>query len=121
MILTIILGGLMPVILKFILRLRDKTGIGEISDKPEKNNGTKLDESQTNENKLNFLEKAWKKLEENYLKPFFIYNYNDIKHEMKLLKTKTVNEIYRVELLDFQEQIPVSMTEFRIKHLDDNE
>lgn len=122
MILTIILGGLMPVILKFILRLRAKSGIEDVPDSAARNNGTiNLNENQNDESNLSFLGKVWKKLDENYFKPFFIYKYDEMKHEVNLLKTKTVNEVYRVELLNFQEQIPVSIDEFTIKHADNKE
>lgn len=103
-ILTVFLGGLMPKILSIILSFREKKHIINIDEERENPTDPNENDDEINEeeiNKLYFFKKYWKKLDEDYLKPMFIANYDVIKTQVKFMANKNMSDIYKVELQNY--------------------
>lgn len=121
-ILTIVLGGLMPHILKCVLSYRDRIypshaigNLSEISELVEQDKThSLLPHKHKTTKKGNYLNTKWRKLDDEYLKPFFIYNYTEVKGEIDVLHKLSIDEIYKVEFnngSDFRNPLPYSIRE----------
>lgn len=77
--------------------------------------------SQTSQKKRNIVHSKWRKIDDTYLKPFFIYNYSEVKAEIDYLHKLSVHEIYKVEFnadaMDYRNPLPYSIKEIDVSQI----
>ena len=129
MISTIFMGALMPHLLKVILAARDRCyperaliNENEISElNVQDRTQSLLPYKHNKDKKSNILHSKWRKLDDEYFKPFFIYNYHEVKAEMDYQHRLSINEIYKVEFnanaMDYRNPLPYSIKELDISEV----
>lgn len=121
------MGALMPHLLKFVLRYRDRvyperafSNENQLSELMQERTTSLLPHKHNIPYKKgNILHSKWRNLDDNYLKPFLIYNYEGVKSEMECQRRLSVADIYRVEVnneggLDLRNPLPYSIREIDI-------
>jgi len=122
---TIFMGAAMPHLVKILLAIRDRRypdraiiNNPEVSEMPNNDITESFMRYTPQKSSMN---SKWKKLDDKYLKPFFIYNYQDVKTEIEFHRVHSINEIYTVEFnnnnLDYRNPCPYSIKELDISHM----
>ena len=57
---------------------------------------------------------TWKKLDEDYLKPMFIADYEVIKNQVRFMANKNISDIYKVELQNYDSSSPQYKSEMKM-------
>jgi len=130
MVSTIFMGAAMPHLLKIILSARDRmyperalSNQNEISELQNQDRTQSLlpNKHKKSTRKSNILHAKWRRLDDEYLKPFFIYNYHEVKAEIDYQHRLSINEIYRVEFnnnaMDYRNPLPYSIKEIDISQI----
>ena len=129
MVSTIVMGAIMPHLIKIIMKYRDKVypdrafhNQNEISDLIiEQRTQSLLPHMHKTTVKSNVFHKKWRNIDDEYLKPFFIHNYKDVKVEIEYQHRLSVNEIYKVEFnnnyFDIRNPLPYAIKELDITEI----